>query len=303
MSVKCYLFSFVLIISQVYSFSQSPIRKLPAKRTTASFKIDGNLDEAAWKDAPVATDFIEFRPNFGAKEKNKTEVRILYDNSFVYVGGYCHDSPDSISRELAGRDNVGNSDFVGVIFDTYNDKINAVGFYVTTTGEQFDAKYSADPMGGEDANWNSVYESEAKIHKDGWSFEMKIPYSALRFTSKDNQTWGLNIIRRRQKTTQQFFWNKVDPNVNGFINQEGEWTGIEKIKSPIRLSFSPYLSFYANHYPYNTKGVKNTTASINGGMDIKYGISQSFTLDMTLIPDFGQVQSDNIVFNRSPFVL
>jgi hypothetical protein len=298
---KFLLFILLSFTISLAGFSQVPLKKLPAKRTTASFKIDGNLDEAAWKDAPLATDFTEYRPNFGAKEKNKTEVRILYDNNFIYIGGYCYDSPDSISRELAGRDQVGNSDFVGAIIDTYNDKINAVGFYVTTTGEQFDAKYSADNNGGEDPNWNAVYESEAKIHKDGWSFEMKIPYSALRFTSKDNQTWGLNIIRRRQKTTQQFFWNPVDPNVNGFINQEGEMTGIEKIKSPLRLSFSPYLSLYGDNYPYDTKGVKNTTGSVNGGMDIKYGISQSFTLDMTLIPDFGQVQSDNIVFNRTPF--
>lgn len=297
--MRKYLLFCLFIFLNVFCYSQSNPNKLPAKKTTSSFKIDGNLDEAAWKDAPVATDFIEFRPNYGAKERNKTEIRILYDNSFIYIGGYCHDSPDSISRELAGRDQIGNSDFVGVIFDTYNDKINAVGFYVTTAGEQYDAKYSEN--GNEDSHWNSVYESEARIHKDGWSFEMKIPYSALRFTSKDNQIWGLNIIRRRQKTTQQFFWNRVDPNVNGFINQEGEWTGIEKIKSPIRLSFSPYLSLYANNYPYNIKGVKNTTGSVNGGMDIKYGISQSFTLDMTLIPDFGQVQSDNIVFNRSPF--
>jgi hypothetical protein len=292
----------VFTFCELVSFSQAVINKLPAKRTTASFKIDGNLSEPDWKDAPSATDFIEMRPNYGAKENHKTDIRILYDNSFIYIGGYCYDSPDSISRELAGRDQVGNSDFVGVIFDTYYDKINAVGFYVTTTGEQYDAKYSADNNnGGEDASWNAVWESEAKIHKDGWSFEMKIPYSALRFTSKDNQEWGLNITRKRQKTTEQYFWNKVDPNVNGFVNQEGVWTGIEKIRSPLRLSFSPYLSVYANNYPYNIKGVKNTTTSVNGGMDIKYGISQSFTLDMTLIPDFGQVQSDNIVFNRTPF--
>lgn len=295
----------ILILSFIlgfyFSFSQAIPKKLAAKRTTASIKIDGNIDEEAWKDAPVATDFVELRPKSGAKEQNKTIVKILYDNNFIYVGGYCYESSqDSIAHELAGRDQVGNSDFIGIIFDTYHDRLNAVGFYVTTTGEQYDAKYSGS-NGNEDPSWNAVWESEAKIHKDGWSFEMKIPYSALRFTSKDNQTWGLNITRRRQKTSQQFFWNEVSPNVNGFISQEGDWTGIGKIQSPIRLSFSPYFSVYANNYPYNTPGLKNTTASVNGGMDIKYGISQSFTLDMTLIPDFGQVQSDNIVFNRTPF--
>ena len=130
---------------------------------------------------------------------------------------------------------------------------------------------------------------------------MRIPYSALRFSNRNNQTWGLNITRRRNKTGQQYFWNSVDPNINGFINQEGLWTGIEKIQAPLRLSFSPYFSAYLNHYPNKTSGVKDWTSSVNGGMDLKYGISEGFTLDMTLIPDFGQVQSDNQVLNLSPF--
>ena len=96
-------------------------------------------------------------------------------------------------------------------------------------------------------------------------------------------------------------WNPVSPTVNGFINQEGLWTGIANIKPPVRLSLSPYFSAYVNHFPYNIPGVKNTTQSVNGGMDIKYGINQNYTLDMTLIPDFGQVQSDKKVLNLSPF--
>ncbi|MCW3074928.1 MAG: hypothetical protein JWP69_1997 [Flaviaesturariibacter sp.] len=284
--------------------AQQSVRQLPAKRTTVSFKIDGNIDEAAWKEAIPATDFVEWRPNAGAKERNKTEIYILYDNTSVYIGGYCHEkTKDSISRELIGRDRVGVNDFVGVILDTYNDKINAVGFYVTPYGEQYDARYSGD--GNEDGSWNAVWDSEAKIHGDGWSFEMRIPYSALRFVSKETQTWGLNITRKRNKTSQQFMWNPVDPQKNGFINQEGEWTGIGKIESPIRLSFSPYFSAYANHYAAKkatgNKNIKDLTTSVNGGMDVKYGVSESFTLDVTLIPDFGQVPSDPQVLNLSPF--
>ena len=150
-------------------------------------------------------------------------------------------------------------------------------------------------------SWNAVWDSEAQVHENGWSFEMRIPYSALRFSNRANQTWGLNITRRRNKTGQQYMWNPVDPKVNGFVNQEGLWTGIEKIETPLRLSFSPYFSSYLNHYPYRTSGVKDWTSSVNGGMDVKYGISESFTLDMTLIPDFGQVQSDNHILNLSPF--
>jgi hypothetical protein len=295
--------SFLLTVLTIAAFSvhaQKVVKQLPAKRTTANFKIDGELNEPEWKQATPATDFVEFRPSAGKPEVNKTVVYILYDNTSVYVGGYCYEhTKDSIARELIGRDKVGINDFVGVIFDTYNDKINGVGFYVTPYGEQYDAKYSNS--GNEDDSWNSVWSSEAKIHNDGWSFEMRIPYSCFRFVSRDNQTWGLNITRKRSKTSQQYMWNPIDPNVNGFINQEGEWTGIEKIESPLRLSFSPYLSGYVNHYPDTTAGVKDWATSANGGMDVKYGINESFTLDMTLIPDFGQVKSDNKILNLSAF--
>jgi hypothetical protein len=292
-------FACLFLLFIIRSSAQSQPKQLPAQRTTAEIKVDGLLDEAVWKEIEPATGFVEWRPNAGKLEDsaNRTFVYFLYDNTSVYIGGYCHErTKDSISRELIGRDQVGINDFVGVILDTYNDKINAVGFYVTPYGEQFDAKYSNS--GDEDDTWNAVWDSEAKVHNDGWSFEMRIPYSALRFVSKEQQKWGLNITRRRNKTGQQYMWNPVNPQVNGFVNQEGEWTGIGKIEAPVRLSFSPYLTSYINHDRLDTKDWR---ASVNGGMDVKYGLSESFTLDMTLIPDFGQVPSDAKVLNLSPF--
>ncbi|MDB5013831.1 MAG: hypothetical protein JWQ25_2033 [Daejeonella sp.] len=283
-----------------FAFAQE-VKKLPAVRTEKSPKIDGLLDDEVWKNVPVASGFIEFRPVPGTKEKDerKTEIKIIYDNSAVYVAARMFDTPDSIAHELVTRDQVGNADFIGIIFDTYLDGINANGFYVTAAGSQYDAKYSEG--GNEDDNWNAVWESEVKIDKLGWTAEFKIPYSALRFATNDVQNWGLNITRRRQKINYQSFWDFVDPKVSGFINQEGQLTGIEKIIAPVRLSFSPYISSYVSHYPTNQPGAKDLTSSFNGGMDVKYGINQSFTLDMTLVPDFGQVRSDNKVLNLSPF--
>lgn len=300
--MRCLLL-LILVCAAYSGYSQQPNPKsIPARRTTASIKVDGEIDEAAWKEAVPATDFVEWRPTPGVPENaaSKTIVYLLYDNTSVYIGGFCYErTKDSISRELIGRDKVGVNDFIGVIFDTYNDKINGFGFYVTPYGEQFDAKYSS--TNGEDDSWNGVWDSQSKIHENGWSFEMRIPYSALRFVSRENQTWGLNITRRRNKTGQQYTWNPIDPKINGFVNQEGMWTGIEKIEAPVRLQFSPYFSTYINHFPNNTPGKKDFTSSVNGGMDVKYGITDAFTLDMTLIPDFGQVQSDNQVLNVTPF--
>ncbi|MEO9210592.1 MAG: DUF5916 domain-containing protein [Ginsengibacter sp.] len=293
------IINFLLITS--ISNAQSKKPEIKAVKTASSFTIDGKLSEAAWKEASLITGLIETSPNFGINEdkRNRTEVYILYDNNNIYIGGYCHEnSRDSISKELVGRDQMGSNDFIGVIFDTYYDKINGTGFFVTPYGEQFDAKYSNS---GEDASWNSVWESASEIQSDGWTFEMRIPYSAIRFSNKDNQSWGLNIIRQRNKSHEKYTWSPVDPTVNGLLSQEGLLTSIEKINPPLRLSLSPYFSTYLNHYPYKTSGVNDYTTSINGGMDIKYGINESFTLDMTLIPDFGQVQSDNKVLNLSPF--
>ncbi len=280
-------------------------KTLSAKRTNGQIKIDGILTDSAWADASIATEFTEFRPNAGAKEQQetKTVVHMMYSNEGIYIGGFLYErTKDSIASELRGRDGFGNNDFIGIIFDTYKDNLNGFEYFVTPLNEQMDAKQSPNTNGNsEDFSWNAVWQSATVIHENGWSFEMFIPYGAIRFGSKDVQDWGLNITRRRQKTGQQYMWNPVDPNVNGFLTQEGYWTGITKIKPPIRLQFSPYFSVYANHFPANQQGTKNFTSQVNGGLDVKYGINQAFTLDATLIPDFGQVQSDNQVLNLTPF--
>ena len=284
------------------AFSQPPKKQLAAKRITSNIKIDGVLDDAAWKEASKADKFIESRPVSLRTESadNASEVYIAYNNEGIFVGGYFHEkTKDSISTELIGRDGFGNNDFGGVIIDTYLDKLNGFEYFVTPLGEQMDSKVSP---GNEDFSWNAVWQSASKINNDGWSFEMFIPFSAIRFGKKHVQDWGLNIMRRRKKTGQDFFWQPVDQNVNGFLTQEGTLTGLENIKPPVRLQLSPYMSAYLNNDGTDAaKGKKRTTATINGGMDIKYGINQAFTLDMTLIPDFGQVQSDNRVLNLSPF--
>ena len=291
-----------VILLSVYVSAQPPLPKtLPATRTTTAIKIDGLINDAAWKNAPVMTNLVEFRPTVGAVEnpETKTVAYLLYNDEGIYFGGYCYErTRDSIATELAGRDGFGTNDYIGIIFDTYYDKQNGFEYFVTPLGEQWDAKMTSD---NEDFSWNGVWKSNVVIHDDGWSFEMFIPYSAIRFGKKDVQSWGMNITRRRRKTEQQYTWNPINPNVNGFLTQEALWTNITNIKPPLRLQFSPYFSTYVNHYPSSQPGEKSWTSSVNGGMDVKYGINQAFTLDATLVPDFGQVPSDNRVLNLTPF--
>jgi hypothetical protein len=299
--MKCFkliALCFCILLSST-AFSQTAKKQLAAKRITTTIKIDGVLDDAAWKDAPKADKFIESRPvAFKAESAdNASEVFVVYDNEGIYVGGYYHEkTKDSITSELIGRDGFGNNDFGGIILDTYLDKQNGFEYFVTPLGEQMDSKVSPN---NEDFSWNAVWQSASKINNDGWSFEMFIPFSAIRFGKKKVQDWGMNIMRRRKKTGQDLFWQPVDQNVNGFLTQEGSLTGLENIKPPMRLQLSPYFSAYQNHDGTAKENKDKTT--VNGGMDVKYGINQAFTLDMTLIPDFGQVQSDNRVLNLTPF--
>src|SRR3954470_19420335 len=152
---------FIFTVCSFYGLhAQAPARQVNAVRTTEHIKIDGVIDEEAWKTASVITDLVEMRPTFGQVEdkRNRSELFLLYDDKAIYFGGTLYESSvDSISTELAGRDAVGINDFVGIIFDTYQDKINGLGFFVTPLGEQYDAKYSIGGNGGEDASWNAVY--------------------------------------------------------------------------------------------------------------------------------------------------
>ncbi|WP_310395253.1 DUF5916 domain-containing protein [Hymenobacter sp.] len=278
----------------------APKRQLQAVRISGPLKLDGVLDEAAWGKAPVADKFYELEPTPGRLEKHPTEVRVLYDDAAIYVGAVMHDvAQDSILRELSDRDNIGNSDWFGVFFDTYNDHLNGYEFILTSGGVQLDARQS--PANGEDVNWNAVWDSRTALRGTDWVAEMRIPYSAIRFSKAAEQVWGINFGRQRRSTRQKFFWNEVKPQVDGFVNQWGELKELRDLKPPLRLSLTPYVSSYVNHYPYNEQGKQNATTSFNGGADVKWGINESFTLDATLVPDFGQVQSDNQVLNLSPF--
>jgi hypothetical protein len=286
---------FFIIFSTIHAQNKS----FQAIRIEQAPKIDGVLNEEYWSGPVSATDFIQKEPQPGVPSRQKAEVRVVYDDNALYIGAKLFDvSKDSILHQLSPRDNEESTDIFGFVLDTYNDDQNAFGFFVTASGVQVDAKYSQN---GQDFNWNAVWESAVKIENDGWYVEMKIPYSAIRFSKVSEQTWGINFLRKIKRYNEMSFWNDVKPTVPGFISQSGDLTGISNIKSPLRLSFTPYVSAYVENYPYNIAGRSNNTYSINGGLDLKLGISEGFTLDMTLVPDFGQVQSDNQVLNLSPF--
>lgn len=265
-------------------------------RISSSPKIDGILDDEVWQNAPIASDFIERNPNNGKPqpEQYKTTVKVLYDDTGIYFGAQINSpEPSKIAREMTERDNIANDDLLGITINGYNDKQQSLMFIVQASGVQADAKIVIN--NNDDFSWNAVWYSAVKLNDKGWATEIKIPYSELRFPKKDVQEWGINFFSQVRNIQTQYTWNFVDNKKGTFMTYDGILTGIENIKTPTRLSFLPYFSTYANHYD------GKTTFNVNGGMDLKYGINDAFTLDMTLIPDFGQANFDNAVLNLGPF--
>jgi Domain of unknown function (DUF5916)/Carbohydrate family 9 binding domain-like len=280
-------------------------KSLQAVKIEQAPKIDGNLDDPSWANVPVLTDFIQNYPSFGSPGSQKTEVKIVYDNSAIYVGAYMYDDPSLIRKQITARDGEQQTDvdYFSIFFDTYNDNQNGFQFLVTTANVQTDARLSAGFTGDfgnyGDKTWDAVWESKVSMKPDGWVVEMKIPYISLRFAKKDVQDWGLQLLRLIRRTNESNFWSPVDPKVNGFVNQFGSLNNLKDIQPPLRLSFSPYVMGGYRSNPIGSSYLNEWLR--NGGMDVKYGINESFTLDATLIPDFGQVISDNVVNNLTPY--
>jgi len=262
--------------------------------------IDAILDEPGYRQALPAKDFVQLQPYNGKPSFQPTEAYFFYDQKAIYVGAMLYDSaPDSIFNLFTERDQWGMFDYFGVYLDPYNEGQLAFGFFISPAGVQLDIKATKSDGDYEDGNWNAVWDSKTRITDKGWVVEMKIPYSALRFPDKEVHTWGLNMFRNIRRHNSNNSWNLVDRNVSGFIHQEGQLTGIKNIKPPIRLSVSPYAASYMEL----RTGEPKPDFTYKGGLDLKYGLSEAFTLDMMLIPDFGQIQSDDKELNLSPYEL
>ena len=289
-------YPFILPFFILFCFgAYSQKKTLHAKPTTENIIIDGKIDEEIWKTAPIASDFIMFEPDNGKpiSTNKRTEVKLLYDNNAIYIAALLYDDePSKISKELTNRDVFGISDDFSVSINGYNDGQQDFRFFVSAAGVQMDCLATED---NEDYTWDAIWESKVKLTDFGWVVEMRIPYAALRFSKSEKQTWGLNFMRTINRDAQKYTWSRVDTKIGAVIAQEGILKGIENIKTPTRLFFIPYTSAY---YQKNDFGSDKT---FKAGLDIKYGINDSFTLDAILVPDFGQTKFDNSILNLTPF--
>nr|MCH9659556.1 carbohydrate binding family 9 domain-containing protein [Bacteroidota bacterium] len=292
--MKYYLLFAIVMANSMLCLAQEK-KTLNITRTQQAPKIDGVLDDAIWSEAEKALDFTQFRPDQGVKDTLgiKTHVQMTFDDDAIYVGARLYDNPDLIAKQLSSRDNFGNSDFFGFIVNPNNDAQNDTEFFVFASGTQADA--IANPSVGEDFGWNAVWSSAVSIDEEGWVVEIKIPYRCLRFDNKNVETWGIQFHRRFRRNESQYVWNPIDISKGNIGQYHGELKGLRDLKPPTRLAFYPFVSTV-----YNSFDGEDET-NFNAGLDLKYGITENFTLDATLIPDFSQAGFDDVSLNLGPF--
>lgn len=289
------LLALILLGMMGYAQDSIPRKIVYTQKVSERPKIDGKLNELIWQNAAVAKDFIERIPSNGKPEPDslRTEVKIIYDDLGIYLGATMYDpEPEKIQTELTARNEVGSVDFIYFLINGYNDRQQSLQFLVSAANVQYDSKIT---NGNEDPNWDGIWYSAVEINDDGWVAEIFIPYSELRFPDKPEQIWGLNIEREVRRNRTRYVWNPIDNKKGSLHIYDGELHGITNINPPTRLSFQPYISSYYTDFD----GKSDVT--VNGGLDLKYGISDAFTLDMILIPDFGQTKFDESVLNLSAF--
>ncbi|WP_203295645.1 DUF5916 domain-containing protein [Luteirhabdus pelagi] len=286
-----YLFFLVGIIS----FGQSE-RSLTAIRTENPPVIDGLLNDEVWVGMQGSEGFFMYEPgNEGTiSEAYTTKVKLAYDDNAVYVAAYmAHPYPSEIKRQFSQRDDVFvQADHFAVALNTYNDGINETRFFVTSAGAIGDSKVS---LGRQDFSYDVVFDARISFDDKGWYAEYKIPYNALRFPETEVQDWSVNFYRRLINENETHTWSFIDRSQARETQYNGEVLGVKGINPPIRLSFFPFGQATVSNFD------GETDAEISAGMDLKYGLSDSFTLDATLVPDFGQAAFDNVRLNLGPF--
>ncbi|HEX7705390.1 MAG TPA: DUF5916 domain-containing protein [Thermoanaerobaculia bacterium] len=275
-------------------------RQHGAVRTSTPPAIDGDLGDAAWQSAPEITGFTQRDPNEGAEATQQTRVRVLYDDEAIYFGVTMEDD-GKVTPLLARRDSdLNNGDYIRISIDSQHDRLNGAAFVVNASNVQMDMILYNDIY--EDISWDAVWRSATKITNNGWTAEVRIPFSQLRFPDRPVHTWGFNVSRWTARLRESSRLVHTPKNETAFVSKFADLTGIEGIRPRRGFEIVPYgvarSDFHSrSSNPYNRASMHRGDA----GVDIKYGLTSSLTLTGTINPDFGQVEVDPAVLNLSQF--
>ncbi len=296
------LIIFLIVFNNIMAEKNGKREYTAAKVNKSAPRIDGYENDEIWATVKAAGEFRQTSPEQGKLATESTYFKIAYDEKNLYVFIRAEDSEaDKIKARLSRRDETRNSDKVSIIIDSYNDKRTAYEFTVNAAGVQDDGVWTNDEQF--DDRPNPIWESSVSIDVKGWSAEMKIPFSQLRFGEKDEQVWGLQVVRYIDRKKENDQWQYFSPDTSGYVSNFGLLKGIYDIKPPRRVEILPYVSSKVTFDeavagdPYRN-GHETAAAA---GVDAKIGIGGNLTLDLTVNPDFGQVEADPSEVNLSAF--
>lgn len=275
-----------------------------------SISVDGRLNETDWKQTSPATGFRQLRPQEGAPSSQRSEVRVLYGEEALYVGATLFDDhPSRIRTRLARRDQRNKADWFEVSIDSYFDRKTARTFAVNAAGVQRDGLIQGGgggpgPDGPLDTSWDAIWRSEVRLTDDGWTAELRIPYSELRFSEADRQKWGIQFRRRIPRNSEVSEWPLVPQSErrSSLVAQYGILTGLRNLKAGRSIKVAPYSAGRVRtREDPQRPGALKASSSYDVGADFEIGLSSNSVLNATINPDFGQVEADPAVLNLSAF--
>ena len=302
--MKKLFFVLAIILITASAFGQAPEKKrYQATFITVAPVIDGVVDEEVWNFGEWIDDFTQYEPYNGQQPSQKTVFKILFDDNNLFVAIKSFDSsPDSIVKRLTRRDQV-DGDMVGLVFDSYHDLRTGFLFGTSVAGVKFDQMLTNDGQ-SEDATWDPNWWVGTSINSESWIAEMKIPFSQLRFEKSSSEVWGLEVFRTIYRKEEMSFWQHIPKDAPGLVHMMGEMSGIEQVKPRKIFDVTPYGVAKAETFAAEEGNpFLNDGKSFGGnvGLDAKIGITNNMTMDLTINPDFGQVEADPSVVNLSAY--
>ena len=263
--------------------------------------LDGRLDDPAWTHVEWSGDFIQREPAEGGPPSQQTRFKVVYDDEALYFAFHLADDPRQVSRQLARRDSF-PGDWIEVNIDSYRDHRTAFSFTLSCSGTQGD-EYISDDGDDWDTNWDPVWNGAAHLGDDGWTAEMRIPLSQLRFSDAEEQTWGLQVTRRVYRLEERSSWQRIPKDLSGWVSNFGELRGLRNLAPERRIELVPYVVASAERFEAEPGNPfrDGSGSDVEAGIDGKIGITSNLTVDFTINPDFGQVEADPSQVNLSAF--
>ncbi|HAG17396.1 MAG TPA: hypothetical protein DCG69_12895 [Bacteroidales bacterium] len=305
--MNVFLKPYILIILVFFVFATQIAAQEKRSYTTKKIsgespKVDGLLDDSAWEQGKWEDSFTQYQPLNGGEPDQETLFNILYDDDFIYIAVKALDrNPEEIVKRMSRRDAF-QGDWIEIAFDSYHDFSTAYSFTATVAGVKNDEKYSGDNFHS-DRTWDPIWYLKTSIDKEGWIAEIKIPFTQLRFSEETHQIWGLQVKRYVHRKDERSLWQAISNQEAGYVSRFGELHGLENIKPKKQFDITPYAVASAESFQKEEGDPFTDGKELHGrvGLDAKIGLTNNLTLDLTINPDFGQVEADPSEVNLSAF--